>query len=659
MTTTHTVKQTLPVCAPGRCGGSTCPVQKKKPIDVTFQKVAKRGNPADGQWPDPSDLERPQEFIMNQLFEITNGRMESRYAPKLVRHDPSPDAHVTANWVTFKDNVEALALEGLYGCTSIVLVSQRGAWMSHIWETAFLEHNSDDFEYMVTDDLLYRPPPGDPLFEYYEYGLENLKNSKEHGDPGIMFGDEDFDSTKLEMQAFIITPRQHLHPAFYYDANNEIVNEDILKDIDHQKGTVKYPEKVNRLVGVITETYGAIPVEVVDYNPVFLPREKWETWVIEGSLLDDNGISKSAEEILTDLTIGTPRGKVLIQYQPAKTCVEMAKWRLWVEGQQASNWAEQWTPTYDQIFSFPGESSGLARRQGVCARPIKTSPPGPTAAETPLSVTLPVQGSPSSAGNEDNSISGPTTQVTQITQTAPSNSSPKSIPLISTVTGLFTVKTTTAGSISTSYSLSLGAKYTPSLPALSGHMMTSTSSPPAPSTTSKSTSSSRIAIISTVTFSKPPPPPPSPLPSEAVYIQYLDGVVANGEVGHYMFGSWYMIPVTPVNAQFNPCNTEPVGWEMSLHENSMKNATWPVSFNAQMDVFGKKKCKYTRNDGSQSFGKFSCEDVAEFDCTKDLRANQKTMCNTGGVSILSSFTPRVRCVIPARDLRKVLEEINF
>ncbi|WYZ41296.1 hypothetical protein EsH8_V_000191 [Colletotrichum jinshuiense] len=290
--------------------------------------------------------------------------MESRYAPKLVRHDPSPDAHVTANWVTFKDNVEALALEGLYGCTSIVLVSQRSAWMSHIWETTFVDHNSDDFEYMVTDDLLYRPPPGDPLFEYYEYGLENLKNSKEHGDPGIMFGDEDVESAKLEMQAFIITPRQHLHPAFYYDANNEVVNEDILKDIDHQKGTVKYPEKVNRLVGVITETYGAIPVQVVDYNPVFLPREKWETWVIEGSLLDDNGISKSAEEILTDLTIGTPRGKVLIQYQPAKTCVEMAKWRLWVEGQQASHWADQWTPTYDQIFSFPGESSGLARRQG-------------------------------------------------------------------------------------------------------------------------------------------------------------------------------------------------------------------------------------------------------------------------------------------------------
>ncbi|KAJ0162935.1 hypothetical protein CTA2_3798 [Colletotrichum tanaceti] len=401
VTTTHTALPSAVLCGPRSCGSGSCAVKNtkikrsEKEDSAAHQdqdrNLVRRGDPSLGKWPDPSEHETHQGFVVSQIDAIAEDRAKrARYAPKLVRFAPIDGP--SASWVTFKDDVEAIGLEGLFGCTSIVLVSRKGAWVGHIWQTTMDpegEENEEDedgssmdpFENLLEQELPYRIPPDEEFHQFYEYGLEDMKNHPEDGDAGVMFGNDrdGADETtpgSLHMRAFIVTPRNWGYPDVYHDARGRPIPHQVLAHADFRKGTVKYPAQVGALRAAVAGVYGDdVPVEVIDYNPTVVRPEHWAAFDQTGMLVV-NGELMPIPEYHGRLSRGTVRGKILLQYQPAATCRDEAEWRLWVEGQPVGDRTDKWTPLAGQVFSSP---SGTEQQQ-----PDKSSDPADDGKDDPV-----------------------------------------------------------------------------------------------------------------------------------------------------------------------------------------------------------------------------------------------------------------------------------
>lgn len=78
----------------------------------------------------PKDLEAFHEFIVN----------EYNNADVYVQHGNIRGLHwgSSSEFSPFKELKRTFALEGLTGCTSLIVISRKGAWVSHLWEQAML-----------------------------------------------------------------------------------------------------------------------------------------------------------------------------------------------------------------------------------------------------------------------------------------------------------------------------------------------------------------------------------------------------------------------------------------------------------------------------------------------------------------------------------------
>lgn len=75
--------------------------------------------------------------MVGEVFEVYNMTV---FAGKIAKFPPAGSADkmvTTFKYILFKNKVEGLAVQGLYGYTSVAMVPQRGAWASHIWEPGF------------------------------------------------------------------------------------------------------------------------------------------------------------------------------------------------------------------------------------------------------------------------------------------------------------------------------------------------------------------------------------------------------------------------------------------------------------------------------------------------------------------------------------------
>nr|XP_036587204.1 uncharacterized protein CTRU02_02977 [Colletotrichum truncatum]KAF6797935.1 hypothetical protein CTRU02_02977 [Colletotrichum truncatum] len=375
-TSTVTFSYPEPTCDPEVCGGDACLLELQTRSPETLQDLEKRGIPSWGGWPDPEDYDDPSKFIGHQLQRISRFRpdpeFEVGYDPQIVRHGQSHyvgAAHsgmTTANHVLFQSQVTALAVEGLYGCTAIVVVSQRGAWACHIWERDMT--NPEFFQNKVLMDLHYGLEDSHSAKQYFRYGLDDLIGSPSLGPAGVMFGDideedeESEDATlktakELNTRAFIITPR-----ARFLRMRGHVVapESEFMNDMNLMQGTRLNGDHVEELADMLSDTYGGIPVEVVGYSPLPVPNEMY----IRHSMLVQQRIAENRAETLQERNrrlsevyryqtlsqSGTPRGKLLLQYQPAQTCEDKATWRLWIENRGVDGRTDQWIPAPDQVF---------------------------------------------------------------------------------------------------------------------------------------------------------------------------------------------------------------------------------------------------------------------------------------------------------------------
>lgn len=120
----------------------------------------------------------------------------------------------TTNYINFEHRVQSLAVQSLYGCTSVVVVSKRGAWASHIWESTFI-HSDVYWIERGYNQLMTGRGAGDDLSLL---GIYELFNRPDLGAEGAMF------DTGTDAQVFIMAPRVRRWPRFLMDDNGEVAD---------------------------------------------------------------------------------------------------------------------------------------------------------------------------------------------------------------------------------------------------------------------------------------------------------------------------------------------------------------------------------------------------------------------------------------------------
>ncbi|KAL9131487.1 MAG: hypothetical protein Q9217_000566 [Psora testacea] len=186
-----------------------------------------------------------------------------------------------------------LAVANLYGCTSLVLTSTKGIWMSHFWEQPSFfdkvlgEPNPEKFQKHVIDIL----GPGD--------NTGNFPGISQYIGPGKPFGPD----TRTE--ASIVTPQDRVDPI-----PGETLYPDMIDKLD---------KEVRRLFEVNDGLLNGDP-KIVDYYPVYVapPESEW-----------------------------IANGKVIFQYHPqGLQCGDgyNAVGRLWVEEEQEPARDYAWEP---------------------------------------------------------------------------------------------------------------------------------------------------------------------------------------------------------------------------------------------------------------------------------------------------------------------------
>ncbi|KAJ4329270.1 hypothetical protein N0V84_000163 [Fusarium piperis] len=398
-TTTDTEDEdTQPTCGPKICAAAACAsFPQKRSLDEEFvSNLTRRGEPSKGEWIEPSDYEgslpdRQKALVMDMVHDAYQNRLNpGTFTPKLVWFPVEPVDATTSNYILFGGKTSSLAVQGLWGCTAVVVVSKRGAWASHIWENTFSTHQ--DYLDKALTSLHFGYGRGDP---YHPFALAEMINSPHNGDEGVVFGDEENDATNLGTQVYIMAPYTRPWPRF--DANPVHTDNYHAYFTDKQLQNNKFnprPDKdlaygglIELLRGDIRSILGQnIPIDTVHYAPMVLTNEL-EARRQKGTLPLAEQI-----DILGDVGQTTARGKALIQYHPAKTCRGWAEWRTWFEGGPVAGRTRKWRPENSQLLVREGN-----RKREECS----LDDPDTTSSETSASETSTETSSASKTGSGD------------------------------------------------------------------------------------------------------------------------------------------------------------------------------------------------------------------------------------------------------------------
>jgi hypothetical protein len=123
-TTTETPTGTpLTSCDMDTCGygSDSCGLQERGLLNR--RSTPRKSEPATCKWAEKSNYDNPADFMANEV------KLAVDASNVLVTDKP-----FASKLISFQDQPISVALTGLYGCTSIIAVSRRGAWISYIFE---------------------------------------------------------------------------------------------------------------------------------------------------------------------------------------------------------------------------------------------------------------------------------------------------------------------------------------------------------------------------------------------------------------------------------------------------------------------------------------------------------------------------------------------
>lgn len=267
---------------------------------------------------------------------------------EFVRFSKGPQQKTTSNHIRFEENPASLSVSGLTGCTSIIVISRRGAWASHIWERVFSDGlNAEE----MSINRVHRGEGTDSLI--HPFGIDDLRNKPREGARGVMFGDNSDLADAPDLHVFIVTPRPRVPQYIDIPPDHRFYTEDEYRDnpIANAHLPPLYPNNIRQIRSDLRFTLGAhVPIQVISYAP----RVMTQAQAME---LDNPDLTEGRRrEVMGNIAIRmfdpenqSSRGKVLIQYRPASDCNDKARWRIWVEDRDVQAEAE-WKPETDQLF---------------------------------------------------------------------------------------------------------------------------------------------------------------------------------------------------------------------------------------------------------------------------------------------------------------------
>ena len=490
--------------------------------NITLQA---RGDFKRGDWADPlEDFGGDHARFMTVQAEEAKSGNEEITPYKEVPMPSLGEASVTStNYVVFEDKPTGLLVQGLYGCTSVIVVSKRGAWAAHIWEPD-IRRNPDqsDAEYAAqfktrVQQALWKGSPDHPHLN--ERGFSNMTWNIVGGQPTLRadtaFGGPpvlkdgklkwSLDKEDLLLHAYIVVARErpdrptrdhwgNWHPpeslrmdgnSFIWPQNIPAAMEEGIAAIERNLVSLLF-EQANQPVRTSRVLYAPVmaddatltQVEKLEPQLAVITREVKELKEIMDSIADEDSVEWedaqelynrrviAANELITllqntnDINKGdrdrtSHRGKVLIQYQPAKWVCEHgrhrvrheASFRVFFEDQpaaQGSSRFQSWKP-YDYQWWEEGTSvdfddtdsdsdgDGMRKRQEGAACELR-----------PSSLSVPE----SSASSQVTSATSPTSEPSALS--ASNSASPKSSITSGTSTSVSSQSTTPTGSSTSS-----------------------------------------------------------------------------------------------------------------------------------------------------------------------------------------------------------------
>ncbi|KAI1108394.1 hypothetical protein F5Y14DRAFT_457096 [Nemania sp. NC0429] len=310
-TTTTTPKPTpIPQCKYGECGiGVSCSqregnLRKRQPQRLT--------EPEPNTWAGPENYGGiSQHFMAGETWRAyEKGDIDNKHVNLAVG--------TTSSYVVFGAQAGSLAVAGLYGCTSVIAVSKRGAWVSHHWEAPSFTSPWEDY---------FSPPTALEQLEIFResvlralhegkgndhlFGLGELRSKSA---PDTMLLSHLMDD-EADPRVFIFAPYMRA------DLGDPNYNNEFPVGLPEAWGQDDgLPSKNQQIQNEIRAIFNVPSGFVVPYEKV-----------LYAPLVGGEGVD------LGDKDFNSNRGKVLVQYQPAKSCHDKASWRVWFEGHDGVN----------------------------------------------------------------------------------------------------------------------------------------------------------------------------------------------------------------------------------------------------------------------------------------------------------------------------------
>ncbi|RYP13177.1 hypothetical protein DL765_007004 [Monosporascus sp. GIB2] len=266
--------------------------------------------PPRGQWSSPCNYERSS-IDLFMRGEVARAYSEGN-GVELVKIT-SPFTFPTSSLVrTFGDGVVSAAVAGLHGCTSVIVVSRRGVWLSHIWETPsftglllsripLMFEDGLSKEARFSYEVLSALRRGNATSAHHRTGIADLRSSETLHARRSRRRRSLFDND-AKPRVYIFTPKSVIRAGF------------------------RFPDHIERIKDEILAIFGdyPVPIHVIGYDP---PREA------------DVGGKKGKKQ---DTDYRTAKGKVLVQYQPSSNYNGRSSYRVWFEGRVHPDGSDQW-----------------------------------------------------------------------------------------------------------------------------------------------------------------------------------------------------------------------------------------------------------------------------------------------------------------------------
>ena len=287
----------------------------------------------------PEDFSSINEFMLEQLDAPGSKELNHRVTGK---HSSA----ITGTWDTQPKN---LWVAGLYGCTSVVIVGEGGAWLSHYYEDPSFIRTETQFQ----DEVIGATRDGDTAQMPSPFGLQNSGNVLAAG---------------TNVQIFISTPK------------------------DPNTGNLLFGDKIGELQDLLTGPNGPYHGVTVTTRSYVKPTEE----------------EQNNPQFMKKLQY-TTRGKVLIQYDnnqkddpPAPN--QRAIWRVWLEDQK---YEHEWDATDAQkgACAAPGKHKRDGSSALGCSKPTQSASTSSVSASTASTAT---SGSRSGTGTSPTSSTSST-----------------------------------------------------------------------------------------------------------------------------------------------------------------------------------------------------------------------------------------------------------